>query len=94
MLVNLFPSGDRLMEDFYYAGGLPALMKIIESVSSGTELTVAGSTVRAKPVEGARCMDPEVIRPLDRPVSACRRVGGVERQSGTQWRGHQAQRRQ
>jgi dihydroxyacid dehydratase/phosphogluconate dehydratase len=32
VLANLFPSGDRLMEDFYYAGGLPALMGVIRWV--------------------------------------------------------------
>ena len=33
VLANLFPSGDRLMEDFYYAGGLPALMQQICATS-------------------------------------------------------------
>jgi dihydroxy-acid dehydratase len=68
VLANLFPSGDRLMEDFYYAGGLPALMKVIEPFLSTTELTVAGSTV-AKNLSKAEVLDSEVIRPLDKPVS-------------------------
>jgi dihydroxy-acid dehydratase len=68
VLANLFPSGDRLMEDFYYAGGLPALMKVIEPFLSTSELTVAGTTV-AQNLSKAEVLDPEVIRPLDRPVS-------------------------
>jgi dihydroxy-acid dehydratase len=68
VLANLFPSGDRLMEDFYYAGGLPALMKVIEPFLSTSELTVAGTTV-AQNLSKAEVLDPEVIRPLDHPVS-------------------------
>ncbi len=68
VLANLFPSGDRLMEDFYYAGGVPALMKVIEPFLSTTELTVAGSTV-AQNLLKAEVLDSEVIRPLERPVS-------------------------
>lgn len=68
VLANLFPSGDRLMEDFYYAGGLPALMKVIEPFLSTTEISVAGTTV-AQNLSHAEVLDAEVIRPLDRPVS-------------------------
>ncbi len=69
VLANLFPSGDRLMEDFHYAGGLPALMNRIRAELSLDELTVTGRTLRAN-LEGREALDPEVIRPLDRPVSA------------------------
>jgi dihydroxy-acid dehydratase len=68
VLANLFPSGDRLMEDFYYAGGLPALMKTIEPHLSLSEMTVSGQTVGANLAQ-AEVLDAEVIRPLDRPVS-------------------------
>ncbi len=68
VLANLFPSGDRLMEDFYYAGGLPALMKVIAPFLSTDELTVAGTTVMQN-ISKAEVLDPEVIRPLERPVS-------------------------
>lgn len=68
VLANLFPSGDRLMEDFYYAGGLPALMKTIAGELSLGEMTVTGKTMAIQ-VETARVNDEAVIRPLDKPVS-------------------------
>jgi len=68
VLANLFPSGDRLMEDFYYAGGLPALMQVIEPFLSLSERTVAGCTM-ADQVNAAQVLDAQVIRPLDQPVS-------------------------
>jgi len=67
VLANLFPSGDRLMEDFHYAGGLPALMNRIRAELSLDEMTVTGQTLRVN-LEGREALDPEVIRPLDRPV--------------------------
>jgi len=69
VLANLFPSGDRLMEDFYYAGGLPALMQVISGQLSGAEMTVNGYTV-AQNIATAEVLDAEVIRPLSNPVSS------------------------
>jgi dihydroxy-acid dehydratase len=69
VLANLFPSGDRLMEDFFYAGGLPALMQRIAAHLSLGELTVSGRTLGDN-LAAAEVQDDEVIRPLDRPVSA------------------------
>ncbi|HEU0204138.1 MAG TPA: L-arabinonate dehydratase [Burkholderiaceae bacterium] len=69
VLANLFPSGDRLMEDFHYAGGLPALLNRIGDHLSLDELTVTGRTL-GQNIEGRVSLDDEVIRPLDRPVSA------------------------
>ncbi len=68
VLANLFPSGDRLMEDFYYAGGLPALMSEIREHLSTDERTVNGYSVGDN-IAQAEVLDPEVIRPLSRPVS-------------------------
>ena len=68
VLANVFPSGDRLMEDFYYAGGLPALMQRIAGHLSLGELTVTGRTLGDN-LAGAQVHDAEVIRPLERPVS-------------------------
>ena len=68
VLANLFPSGDRLMEDFYYAGGLPALMNVIRGELALDELTVTGRSVREN-IAGREVLDPEVIRPLSRPVN-------------------------
>jgi dihydroxy-acid dehydratase len=69
VLANIFPSGDRLMEDFYYAGGLPALMSRLADVLSLDELTASGRSWREH-LAAAQVRDAEVIRPLDRPVSA------------------------
>ena len=68
VLANLFPSGDKLMEDFYYAGGLPALMNRIREHLSLGETTVTGRPLRDQ-LDGREVGDDEIIRPLDRPVS-------------------------
>jgi dihydroxy-acid dehydratase len=69
VLANLFPSGDRLMEDFHYAGGLSALMSRITPHLSMNERNVNGHTL-AHNLEGAQVLDDEVIRPLSNPVSS------------------------
>jgi dihydroxy-acid dehydratase len=68
VIANLFPSGDKLMEDFYYAGGLPALMKTIEAQLQGHALTVSGHSVMHN-LQNVVVADPDVIRPLSNPVS-------------------------
>jgi len=69
-IVDLMPSGRFLMEDFYYAGGLRAVMRAL--VESGRlhkdAMTVTGETI------GAICQDApnynkEVIRDLDNPLT-------------------------
>ena len=67
-LVNLMPSGKYLMEDFYYAGGLPAVMKSLGDRLHGDALTVNGRTM-ADNISGAECFNDDVIRPLDNPVA-------------------------
>jgi dihydroxy-acid dehydratase len=69
VLANLFPSGDRLMEDFHYAGGVPALMTRITAHLSLAERSVNGRTL-GENLEGLQVLDDEVIRPLTKPVSA------------------------
>ena len=69
VLANVFPSGDRLMEDFYYAGGLPALMQRLRAQLSLDVLTVTGRSLGDN-IAGAQVLDDSVIRPLDQPVSA------------------------
>ncbi len=69
VIANLFPTGDRLMEDFYYAGGLPALMNVIREHLGLDERGVTGRCLREL-LDGRAVLDAEVIRPLDRPVSA------------------------
>ena len=69
VIANVRPSGTSayLMEDFYYAGGLPALMKRLESHLHLDEQTVSGKTVREN-IEGAQVYNDEVIRTLSNPV--------------------------
>jgi dihydroxy-acid dehydratase len=70
VLANIRPSGERyLMEDFYYAGGLPALMKRIQAHLHGGALTVNGRTV-GQNIAGAECFNDDVIRPLANPIYA------------------------
>jgi L-arabonate dehydrase len=65
-LVNLQPSGQYLMEDFCYAGGLPVVMKEILKHLHGDALTVSGHSV-ADNVQSAQNFNPEVIKSLDQP---------------------------
>ncbi|MCX7961796.1 MAG: L-arabinonate dehydratase [Burkholderiales bacterium] len=68
VLANIRPSGERyLMEDFYYAGGLRALLAEIRDLLELSALTVNGRTL-GENIEGARIWNPEVIRPRSRPV--------------------------
>jgi len=71
VIANVRPSGTSayLMEDFYYAGGLPALMKRLEAHLHLGEKTVTGKTL-GKNIEGAQVYNDEVIRTLDNPVYA------------------------
>ncbi len=69
VLANLFPSGDRLMEDFHYAGGLPALMSRITQYLCLDERNANGKTL-GENLERVQVLDDAVIRPLTHPVSA------------------------
>jgi dihydroxy-acid dehydratase len=69
MIANLRPSGEYLMEDFYYAGGLRALLKEIGSLLNLDCLTVSGATLGSD-IESARLCNPKVIRSLENPVSS------------------------
>jgi dihydroxy-acid dehydratase len=70
VIANIRPSGDRyLMEDFYYAGGLPAMLERIRGHLRTDALTVNGRTL-GENIAGARVFDDDVIRPLDRPIYA------------------------
>lgn len=70
LIANVRPSGkDYLMEDFYFAGGLRALMKQIESRLDCSALTVTGRSM-GENLEGAKVYNDDVIRSLDNPVYA------------------------
>ena len=77
-LVNLRPSGKYLMEDFFYAGGLPAVLKELLPLLHGAAPTVNGHSI-ADNVRGAVCHDEDVIRPLGLPLA---REGGTVILSG------------
>jgi dihydroxy-acid dehydratase len=68
-LVNLKPAGDHLMEDFYYAGGVPAVLDQIRDLLHLDALTVTGLTVGENldsvPTE---ILDEGVIRPRSNPL--------------------------
>ena len=68
-LVNLQPSGQYLMEDFCYAGGLPVVMKEIAQHLHLDIVTANGKTVREN-IAGAENFNPQVIQPLDKPFKA------------------------
>ena len=68
VLADIRPSGRFLMEDFFYAGGLRALMSEIKDLLHMDALTVNGRTV-GENLEGARVVNPEVIRPRQKPLA-------------------------
>ncbi|HVZ46661.1 MAG TPA: IlvD/Edd family dehydratase [Ramlibacter sp.] len=65
-LVNLQPSGEHLMEDFCYAGGLPAVLKEIAGFLHLDAVTANGRTL-GENIETARNFDARVIKPLAQP---------------------------
>jgi dihydroxy-acid dehydratase len=67
-LVNLMPSGRYLMEDFYYAGGLPAVLKELgdRNLLHRDALTVNGKTMWEN-VKDAPCWNRDVITPFKKP---------------------------
>ncbi|WP_136441190.1 L-arabinonate dehydratase [Pacificoceanicola onchidii] len=68
VLANIRPSGkDYLMEDFFYAGGLPALMKELEGKLDLSVMTVNGKTMGENIAPAVNYND-DVIRPLSNPV--------------------------
>ena len=69
LLVNIRPSGKFLMEDFYYAGGLRALMNRMGDLLDLSAASVAGITV-GEAVKGAKVLNEEVILPRESPMKA------------------------
>ncbi len=67
-LVNVKPSGELLMEDFFHAGGVRVVMREILPLLNGDCITVTGKTV-AENVSTAECQDRNVIRPLGGPLN-------------------------
>ena len=92
VLANIRPSGDSyLMEDFYYAGGLRALMANLASRLDLSVLTVSGQTL-GETLEGRKCFNDDVIRSLDNPVYQEGSLAVVERQPCADGRCYKASR--
>jgi L-arabonate dehydrase len=79
-LVDLMPSGRFLMEDFYYAGGLPAVIRALgeRNLIHRDALTINGKTIWEN-CQTAPNWNPEVIRSLEKPLLA---HGGIAVLSG------------
>ncbi len=74
-LCHLAPAGDTFMEDLDRAGGVLAVMKELtkKGLLDTSVRTVTGKTL-AENLEGVENLDPEIIRPIDRPYSE---TGGI-----------------
>ena len=69
VLANVRPAGAYLMEDFFYAGGLRALLAELGDLLDGSTLNVNGRTLTEN-VAGARILNGDVIRPRANPLVA------------------------
>ncbi len=69
LLVNLKPSGKYLMEDFYYAGGLPIVLQELDSLMNLDVMTVTGKSHREN-IKGAVCYNREVIAEVAKPLKS------------------------
>ena len=69
-LVNLQPSGKYLMEDFYYAGGVPVVIKRLleKKLLDENEMTVNGKTI-GENNKDAKCWNNEVIKEFENPLT-------------------------
>jgi len=72
-LVNLMPSGKYLMEDFYYAGGLPAVIREMEQYLNKDALTVNGKTIWENNKDAPN-WNKDVIFPIKKPF---KKQGGI-----------------
>ena len=68
-ILDLKPSGRFLMEDFYYAGGVPALLNEISGLLHRDAMTVTGRTL-GEEISESRVYNPEVIRGIEEPIDA------------------------
>jgi dihydroxy-acid dehydratase len=69
VIANVRPSGKYLMEDFFYAGGLRALMNELRDLLDLTCMTVTGQTL-GENIKGAKVHLPDVIHPVSDPISS------------------------
>jgi len=67
LIANVQPAGEHLTEGLMAAGGVPAILKRLKPYLHLDSMTVEGRTI-GEIIESAEITDPDVIRPLDRPV--------------------------
>ncbi|SDD83554.1 dihydroxyacid dehydratase [Algoriphagus faecimaris] len=67
LIANVQPSGEHWVEDLFYAGGLPAVMKEIEKVLHSEAITVTGKSL-AENIQKAECYDRNLIGTLEKPI--------------------------
>ena len=68
LIANLQPSGQFFMEDFYYAGGLPAVIKELLPVLHKDCISVNGKTIETN-YKQVECFDPNVISTMSNPYN-------------------------
>jgi len=68
LLANLQPSGAYFMEDFFYAGGLPALMKELDQSLNRDTITVSGKPISAN-YDNAECFNRDIIGHIEKPFN-------------------------
>ena len=68
LIANMRPAGKYQMEDLFYAGGIPAILKELLPLLDGEQRTVTGHTL-AENVQHARTSNPDIIRSLQAPLS-------------------------
>ena len=67
VLVNLKPSGDHYMEDFFSGGGLGAVLREIKHLLHLDTMTVTGETLGDRLEEDPGYIDPDIVRPFAEP---------------------------
>jgi dihydroxy-acid dehydratase len=72
-ITSMIPSGPYDMQDLHQAGGIPAVMKTLQSLLNLDQKTVTGKTVKEN-IADAKVTNPEVIHSLDNPVH---KEGGI-----------------
>jgi L-arabonate dehydrase len=68
LIANLQPSGKYFMEDLYYAGGIPAILKELQSVLHNSCITVNGRTV-GENHKDVQCFNRDVISKIEEPFN-------------------------
>ena len=90
LLANVMPAGEYLMEDFFEAGGIPAVMAELADLLDGDAHDGDRASRSVSTGPGASTWNREVIRPLDRPADRRGGSGRAARQPLSAGRGGEA----